>query len=180
MLCASQYKAHSTGVYCGGKYVKIPVISQYVMTFTYVLHYVPQTILSEWYVCSACPADMSVHRNVMLRWLTNCHLVLLQEWSWSARYKCCRQQNTKHLHWLISWEKAKAESEGQLLVQQTLIEVSFSFENICIQYQMHIFMDISQLVTTQELSRNISQCVKLQLWKKHTDNLELNMQIKPP
>ena len=30
MLCASQYKAHSTG---GGKYVKIPVISQYVMTY---------------------------------------------------------------------------------------------------------------------------------------------------
>ena len=49
MLCASQYKAHSTGVYCGGKYVKIPVISQYVMTFTYVLHYVPQTVSSEWY-----------------------------------------------------------------------------------------------------------------------------------
>jgi len=57
LLCASQYKAHSTGVYCGGKYVKIPVISQYVMTFTYVLNYVPQTISSEWYMFSACPAD---------------------------------------------------------------------------------------------------------------------------
>ena len=141
--CVLHSTRHTVLVYTAVENVTIPVISQYVMTFTYVLNYVPQTISSEWYMCSACPADMPVHRTVILGWLTDCHLVLLQEWSWSARYKCCRQQNTKHLHWLISWEKAKAESEGQLLVQQTLIEVRFSFENLCIQYQMHIFMDIS-------------------------------------
>jgi len=35
--CVLQYKAHSTGVYCGGKYVKIPVIMSWLLHMSLIM-----------------------------------------------------------------------------------------------------------------------------------------------